>query len=232
MENSRILIVDDRPEIRLLVERILGEQGLKVAQAKNGKEAINFIDNGHQFDLILLDVMMDEMDGYETLTHINSIKESIRPKVCFLTAKRERQDVVRGVELGAHDYLTKPIDRDLLVAKVHELLSDTASIISFSEMPVSLQAYIGTGKKANAEITMISEAYMEITADIPLEKGKLVEIKCQNINNIIESNKIYCRVVRVIENKPKYFVKVSFVGLTESEKGKIRSFTINKRDIA
>lgn len=232
MDSANILIVDDNSEIRVLIKTILDSYDFQTSIATNGKEVLHLLKEGHKFDLILLDIMMESMDGYETLEYLKSIDTNVRPRVCFLTAKRERKDIGLALKLGADDYLTKPIDKELLVTKVFDLLTNNSPDIAFSQIPVSLEAKLGASKKTNGIITQISEAYLEIESDIPLKKNDLIEVACHRLLNIFISETFYCRVVNIAGKSPKILAKVSFVGLTESEKGNIRSYTVNRRDIS
>ncbi len=114
---AKILIVDDLPENLQLLGSTLGAKGYRVAFATNGKQAIN-IAQSKSPDLILLDIQMPEMDGYETckLLKMNTATKDI--PVIFLTAKNEVEDIVAGFEMGAVDYITKPFNHTELLARV------------------------------------------------------------------------------------------------------------------
>ena len=112
-----VLIVEDEQAIRDLIALHLSKAGYKCDAAADGKDGIDKVDN-NQYDLILLDVMMPEVDGYEMM-------EYIRPRgvpVIFITAKHTVQDTVKGLKLGADDYLVKPFDMVELLARVEAVL--------------------------------------------------------------------------------------------------------------
>ena len=113
-----ILIVDDNTSIRTLVRDYLSEQGLRVVTADNGQNAL-FTARSEKPDLILLDIMMPEMDGYQFITAFR--KESDAP-IILLTAKLEETDKVLGLELGADDYVTKPFGMRELLARIRAVL--------------------------------------------------------------------------------------------------------------
>lgn len=114
VEKKNILVVDDEKEIAELIEIHLMSQDYKVTKAKNGVEALKFLDENH-FDLVLLDVMMPKMDGKETLKRI---REKFNIPVIMVTAKTSEKDKVEGLTLGADDYVTKPIKPLELIARV------------------------------------------------------------------------------------------------------------------
>ncbi|MCP4422388.1 MAG: response regulator transcription factor [Chloroflexi bacterium] len=115
---STILVVDDKASVRLLLKEYLSEQGFGVVTAVNGREAL-IVARQEKPDLILLDVMMPEMDGYQFLTHFR--REQNTP-VIIITAKDEETDAVIGLELGADDYVIKPFRMRELAARVRAML--------------------------------------------------------------------------------------------------------------
>jgi two-component system alkaline phosphatase synthesis response regulator PhoP len=113
-----ILVVDDKANVRTLVRDYLTEQGFHVSTADNGQNAL-YAARYEKPDLILLDIMMPEMDGYEFMRAYR--KESETP-IILLTAKLEESDKVIGLELGADDYITKPFGMRELVARINTVL--------------------------------------------------------------------------------------------------------------
>lgn len=114
VEKKNILVVDDEKEIAELIEIHLMSQDYNVTKAKNGLEALNFM-NDKKYDLVLLDVMMPKMDGKETL---KKIREKYNIPVIMVTAKTSEKDKVEGLTLGADDYVSKPIKPLELIARV------------------------------------------------------------------------------------------------------------------
>lgn len=112
-----ILVVDDEPRNLQLLGNLLREEGYETAFATNGQQALRSAAQRRP-DLILLDVMMPEMDGYEVCTQIKADKLTAEVPVIFLTAKVERESVVRGFQTGAVDYVTKPCNSEELLARV------------------------------------------------------------------------------------------------------------------
>ena len=114
-ESANILIVDDIPSnIRLMVS-ILDEQGYSVSYAQSGEHAINLCKKVH-FDLILLDVMMPVMDGFEVCEVLKTMDDTREVPVIFLTAMTDQASILKGFEIGGVDYVTKPFsEKELLV---------------------------------------------------------------------------------------------------------------------
>lgn len=118
-----ILIVDDEPHIRRILDYLLRQQGYEVEAAASGPEALDWIQSSPTVpDLILLDLMMPEMDGFEVCRQLRDNYRSRQIPIIIVTAKGEQVDRVRGLEGGANDYLTKPYDHTELVLRVRNTL--------------------------------------------------------------------------------------------------------------
>jgi CheY-like chemotaxis protein len=115
---SKVLIVDDVQLNLDLMKEILSEQGYMIATAKNGKSAIAKA-KAHKFDLILLDIILPDIDGFEVCIHLKSNPQTQDIPIIFLTAKKEKDSLIRGFQLGAVDYIPKPFSKEELLARVN-----------------------------------------------------------------------------------------------------------------
>ncbi len=113
-----VLIVDDEPINLQVLYNTLSLQNYVITQASNGEEVLALIQNKYQPDIILLDVMMPKMTGYEVTKKIRERFSSTEVPIILLTAKAQVQDIVTGLNVGANDYLTKPFARDELLARI------------------------------------------------------------------------------------------------------------------
>jgi len=132
--DRRILIVDDEERMVRFIRLNLEHDGFQVFEAINGTEAINKI-RSNLPDLVLLDVMMPDMDGFEVL---RIVREVSRVPVIMLTAKGEEEDRVRGLEMGADDYITKPFSPRELVSRVRAVLRRTEMVESPTHGPIEV----------------------------------------------------------------------------------------------
>lgn len=122
----QILVVDDNQANLKVVGNVLKELGYKITLALSGENALKIIDE-HEIDLILLDIMMPEMDGFEVCKIIKASKEHHDIPVIFLTAKNQTTDLVEGFKAGGVDFITKPFSREELIVRVNNHLELAAS---------------------------------------------------------------------------------------------------------
>ena len=122
MEDVKILVVDDEARMRKLVKDFLSIKGFIVLEAEDGEEALKIFDSNKDIKLILLDVMMPKLDGFETL---EVIRQYSKVPVMMLTARSEERDELEGYKLGVDEYITKPFSPKMLVARVEAVLRRT-----------------------------------------------------------------------------------------------------------
>ncbi|GAB4516061.1 MULTISPECIES: response regulator [Flavobacteriaceae] len=122
MKQKKILIVDDEPNILMSLEYAFKKKDFEVFIARDGTEAIE-ISNREKPNLILLDIMMPEMDGYETLKQVKDNEDLAHTKIVFLSAKSKEKDVEKGLKMGADRYLTKPFSLKKVISEIEELLA-------------------------------------------------------------------------------------------------------------
>ena len=119
MEKIKILVVDDESRMRKLIRDFLEREGYQIIEAADGVEAMDCFYEDKEIDLILLDVMMPRMDGWQVC---KEIRERSRVPIMMLTARAEEQNELKGFELGVDEYVTKPFSPKILVARVGALL--------------------------------------------------------------------------------------------------------------
>lgn len=119
-----VMIVDDESELRSSISTFLQNEGYLTLNARNGNEALRLIEENKNIDIMLLDVMMPEKDGYETLRDLRMAKNGT--PVILLTAKTDEVDKLLGLEIGADDYITKPFSLREVVARMKAVLRRTS----------------------------------------------------------------------------------------------------------
>lgn len=144
MEKIKILVVDDESRMRKLVKDFLSREGYTVLEAADGVEAMDIFYEDKDIALIILDVMMPRMDGWQVC---REIRESSKVPVIMLTARSEERDELQGFELGVDEYISKPFSPKILVARVNAILrrtlgTDEGDVISAGGIVIDKAAHI------------------------------------------------------------------------------------------
>ena len=139
-----VLVVDDESRMRMLVRDFLVKKGYNVLQAANGEEAIDVFFSRNDISLVILDVMMPKMDGWETC---RELRKHSKVPIIMLTAKSEEADELLGFELGVDEYISKPFSPKILVARVDAILRRTNGlgedeVITAGKIVIDKQAHI------------------------------------------------------------------------------------------
>jgi DNA-binding response OmpR family regulator len=120
---KKVLVVDDDPYILMSLEFLMKKNGYDVMVARNGVEALETVEK-QMPDVVLLDIMMPDVDGYEICKHIKKSAKLKHTKVVFMSAKTKEADLQKGYDLGASLYITKPFSTRELVKQVKELMNN------------------------------------------------------------------------------------------------------------
>ena len=178
MENeAKILLVDDEPDILEFMEYNLRKEGYKVFTGKNGKEAIE-IARKEKPNLIILDIMMPVMDGIEACRHLREIPDLKNTIITFLTARNEEYSQIAGFDVGADDYITKPIKPRILTSRVKALLRRTngvteaagAPILTIGDLKIDRERYL---VYKNEEPISLPRKEFELLALLTSKPGKV-----------------------------------------------------------
>ncbi|HON77434.1 MAG TPA: SpoIIE family protein phosphatase, partial [Spirochaetota bacterium] len=154
-----ILAVDDEPINLQVLENLLSGKRYRFHKAVNGHEALEFYNNHQETDLILLDVMMPRMSGYEVCKTLRKQKKIYELPILMLTAKNQVHDIVTGFKSGANDYLQKPFDRNELMARIDTLLT-LKSAVSSQQKYISLQKELEIAR--DLQVSTLPECIPEI----------------------------------------------------------------------
>lgn len=144
MDNLRILVVDDEARMRKLVKDFLVAKKYTVMEASNGEEALELVYKNKNIDLVILDVMMPKMDGWECCREIRKFS---KVPIIMLTAKGDEMDELLGFDLGIDDYISKPFSPKILVARIDALLHrtgklDEQDVISAGKLEINKTSHI------------------------------------------------------------------------------------------
>lgn len=169
-KKMNILAVDDNPKNLTLLKGILKDLYVNIITAESGNEALSKIID-HDFALILMDVMMPEMDGFEAVQMIRGMEKGKYIPIIFITAvSSQKKNIYKGYDTGAVDYIIKPIDKDILKSKVNIFLE-------LSEQRIIIE---DQKKKLQSENKKLKEAFTRINF---LHGFIRVCVKCKKIHN-------------------------------------------------
>src|SRR3954449_11434349 len=157
-ETSSLLIVDDEELNREGLARRLQRHGYQVTGAKSGREAIELL-GGRRFDLVLLDIMMPGMNGLEVLKFLRRVDSLIDLPIIMVTARGESGDMVEALELGANDYVTKPLDFPVVLARIRTQLALRRAVRQVTELERNLDAQNRELRAAAADLAAANDRH-------------------------------------------------------------------------
>lgn len=180
-----ILSVDDEPINLAVIQNHLTPRGYRVTCVRDGKEALAKLQPGHDVDLVLLDLMMPNMSGFEVCEHIRKQHSSAELPVIVVSAKDRVEDLIKGLQCGANDYITKPISKDLLLARMvnHiELLKNSRKLQAYNQElgdEVKRRTQVLTDR--TEELEHLNSIVRVINEELVLEKvlERIVEEACR-----------------------------------------------------
>ena len=191
IEKATLLVVDDMPDNLVLMSSLLKDD-YKVKVANGGEKALKIAASDSPPDLILLDIMMPGMDGYEVCLRLKSVPKTMNIPVIFLTARSEVEDERKGLELGAVDYITKPISPPILMARVRSHLALKAMAAFLRDKNDFLEVKVA---KRTAELVVALE---EAEKKKEITENSLTEIK--KLKDLLEGERAYLREEIKLEN--------------------------------
>lgn len=176
---GKILMVEDDPNFGMVLGDFLRMSGYEVVSAADGAIGLHKFKR-ERFDLVLLDVMMPQMDGFTLASHLSSINYYRTPLI-FITAKEMKEDVLKGYKLGADDYIIKPFDSEVLLMKIEAVLNRAKK----QEHPptahrIGTLTYHPKTRELDAP---------EGTQRLSPKEGKLLELLCESKNDLLPRSK-------------------------------------------
>jgi DNA-binding response OmpR family regulator len=165
-KSKNILVVDDDDAIRQMVETLLAEEGYDVDSAANGEEAMRVV-RQKPFDLVVLDIMMPVMDGWEVASRMLCEDKTRDIPIIFLTALSSYTDQLKGWRMGCFDYITKPFDIGLFMMRVRAALDGTSAVAPRPEVEVLVE------KKMEQLLQLMSET---LQRDFGLRRMGVVDV--------------------------------------------------------
>lgn len=218
---AKILIVDDQRSVLLTLEALLKSHNHSVVSCTNAMDALHTL-TSEPFDLVVTDAIMPGgSDGFALTQTIRHHPVLGKIPVVLLTGKREKSDIQKGIDVGVSDYVVKPLDPELFLAKIEKLLaSNKKEVSSFAEASVAMIAEWDTG----TVVQQVSELGLQLETHIPLPVGKILRLHSDLFAEIgiappplrIDS------CVDASGDGGKFKIQAHFIGVTEKELAPIR----------
>jgi len=220
---SHILVVDDDELILKVAKSVLQKAGYAVSLAKDGHAALELL-NQELFDMVITDANMPNgISGFLLASNIRKHETINNIPIMFLTGRKDKVDVARALESGADDYVVKPIDPDIFVAKVSALIDRKKSAFSFS-----LTKLKATGTwNLDFEIVAMSEQGLNIVSKSFVPPNTKVRLDSELFEEMgIKPPLIRVMTCNQMQGTPVFFIEVSFVGMSGSDLAQIRRWVI------
>jgi DNA-binding response OmpR family regulator len=230
MSRTKILICDDIESIRRLAARIIENMGYLSTQAAAGQEAVDLLNQDPSIGLVLLYIVLPDLSGFDVMKEIQRIRRDQKRdiKVCFLSGKSTREDILKAIDLGGDDYVIKPVLSETLSNKIQSLLG-LPKKSEFARISVMYGArLLEESILPDMFVTEFSEDDMSIRATAALKNGHQFKLRCADLGSICESDGHF--VIRIQschrQRSGVYQIKADFVGLTEQLSTKLRAVAI------
>mgnify|MGYP000536085268 CR=1 FL=1 len=177
-ENINILLVEDEPDLVLIIRNTLTSQGFNVRTATDGEEGLRMF-YAEKPDVLVADVMMPKMDGFTLARELRMINAEV--PIMFLTAKNLKADILEGFKLGADDYLTKPFSMDELVYRMEAILRRVKARNKQMAVRYQLGRFVFDTQR---QVLTIGEKSTKLTT----KESELLSLLCAHVNEILERN--------------------------------------------
>ncbi len=212
---ARVLVIDDQSSILLMLESLLLKQGHAVTCVSNSIDAMEKI-NIYPFDLVITDLVMPGgPSGIDLIKTVRADKRFAALPIVMLSGRREKLDIEKGVKAGADDYIVKPVDPDLFLAKIESLLIQKAPhAVNFVECAV----WEPFQWEMMNEISRVSEVGLTLQSSFAVEVGAKLKIKSAFLDKLGLKG-VQVRVVSCEKAKAElhyFLIKTHFIGLTEA----------------
>lgn len=216
-----ILIVEDDPEVRRLLEMLLTRADFATLTAKDGAEALQALSSHTDIDAVLLDWMLPVMDGMDVLKEMKANGDTT--PVLMATAKTARQDIMEALNAGAVDYICKPIQREELSFKLNNILKLDREK---AKRHAALRKHINLNATVPFVVTEVSDEKCRLEATFPVEPESVITIQSDEIATRLDLPRDHNFALRVIAcegNGNRYCFEAAFTGLTPALKRKLRA---------
>jgi len=183
-KNVKIMLVEDNVNLGFLLVDFLETNGFEVKLYKDGTSALRGIEN-IEFDFFIFDIMLPGVSGFDLAKHVRHIDEQV--PVIFITAKSMKEDILKGYNVGADDYIIKPFDEDQLLCKINAIMKRVNNVKSDADLKTEIGNYIFDYKNQLLN-------YNDIEKRLTKTENEVLKILCSRKNEIVKRDEILIKV--------------------------------------
>lgn len=215
-----ILLVDDDADVRRVVKKILEKSGYAVVAVDNGLSALSEL-NENSYDLLLSDASMPQYSGFDLLKAVRRLPKHNDLVIAMLTGRREKDDIQKAVELGANDYIVKPVQPEVLVGKIEKLLGGKSISAAVTQFPDSVPVNFEASFQTPIQILKIGLGGFSGVSPYPMVIGQDFYLNIDSLDyDVLPKARITANIIDT--NTAKYIVHGVFLEADETFKNEIR----------
>ncbi len=226
---ARILVVDDDPDILLILTRVLESQGHEVFSADHAMKATDYL-NSTLFDLMITDAQMPRLSGFDLVHSLKNNKRYARMAIAMLTGLREKKDIEKGIRAGIDDYIIKPIDPLVLLDKVNQLFLKKPPMHRMDFVVPENANWGEAVLQINARVKVVTESGLTLHSSSPMK----IDAKIQIDSEVFRKMSLQTPHLVVLSCEKKsdelFELKTGFVGINEAFQRKIRAWIHSQSD--
>lgn len=224
MKSKTILVVDDDEDMRKILAKILGAQGIHVLTASGPEEAMPLLEKVPH--VILTDLHMEPIDGFRFIRTLKSNSHTKKTPILVLSALNDFQSVKKAIGLGVNDYVLKPLNNPLLIRKIKKVLFHQ----DFHHWDASSGEEVETEVMIEAKISSLGETGYQLLGPFKITPDKDLKIETAEFTamNLDQFPQRGSHLLKTYQNDGKFLNDITFIGINEEGAGKIRQFSMKR----
>ena len=224
MSESKILIVDDVLEMRTLLQSLVTKYGYSAETAASGSAALAKIEAQADIKLVLLDIGLEDMSGFDFMSKIAPQKKQRDLKIIFVSGKRDQANILRAIQLGGDDYIVKPIDPGILQNKIANVLQGRYPRNSGAVTPKYTANIVNSPFEIPLSVLELTAEGITLESPVTLKIGSQIELKIPQLQKAAgDSRPLKCKIVKADESGKMFRIETRFVGLSDRMTNALKS---------
>lgn len=226
MNASKILIVDDVLEMRTLLQSLVTKYGYTADSAASGNAALAKIDAQPDIRLILLDIGLEDMSGFDFITKIAPQRKQRDLKIIFVSGKRDQPNILRAIQLGGDDYIVKPIDPVILQNKISNALLGRYPKSAETEAAKITVSMVNSPIEIPLSVIELTPEGITLESPVAFKVGSDIELKVPQLQKAAgDSRPLKCKIIRADARGKMFLIVTKFVSLSDRMNKAVRAKT-------